>query len=77
MTKYENINLNTTHQVKVKKIYDDTLKAWFTEGKTYKMEAIRFDHNDDYEWTTTFRCFDCDKAGFACINEFNADIEII
>lgn len=78
--KFESLSLGETYKVKVvafKENAKDYLRKAFEVGKTYTMETSKYDHNDEWEWTTYFICYECEHHGFVQISEIEAVLEIV
>lgn len=77
MGKFEMLECGVKYDIKINKIFNERLKKFFTEGNTYTVETSVKTHNEKYEWTTRFICYNCDIEGFCQIDEFQANIEIV
>ena len=77
-TKFENLELDRRYLVRVVKLNTDKeyLHRRFTEGETYEMTTIFYEHDEDYNWTVVFAYYD-GRGGYCQITEFDADLELV
>jgi hypothetical protein len=77
-TKFEDLELNRRYLIKVVKLHTDNefRRKMFTEGETYEMTAILYDHDEDYNWTVIFGCTK-GRGNYCRISEFDAELELI